>query len=285
MSLQLNGVAFVTGAGSGIGQACVQQLVRDGCSRIVATDINREGLARTKAMGESIRADVHIVVDAGDITDAHTVERLITLTVSTFGRLDYGLNIAGITGAQNLIPLLQPEQYDEVQHINARAVWLCERAEIAQMLTQEPLPSHDGRPGSKGSIVNVASICGLVGFPNSTPYTMSKHAVIGLVRSDSTTFANQGIRVNALCPGIIDTPLIKPEHRQFSLDYAQRFTPMGRLGTAQEIADVATFLGQPTSLARSLPLMVAIRLNSVEIYTNAIGQCVSIEKRLHGGGA
>ena len=132
----------------------------------MATDINCEGLAQTKALAQSINPDATILTEAGDVTNESTVNQLIKLAVSKFGRLDYALNIAGelsknlipnlhsnisnahnrtragITGAQNKISLLKLEDYDAVQHINARAVWLCERAEIAQMLAQEPLPSQ-----------------------------------------------------------------------------------------------------------------------------------------------
>ncbi|KAL6247636.1 hypothetical protein RBB50_004984 [Rhinocladiella similis] len=238
----INGVAFVTGAGSGIGQACTLELVRGGATGILITDLNEKGLEQTVRMSRAINENLPILAEVADITLDGTATRLVSKTAEKFGRLDYALNVAGVVGKQGPIDQIAPAEYDFVTSVNARAVWLCERAEIAQMLKQDRGQTHDGRTGDRGAIVNIASICGLVGFPYSTPYTMTKHAVLGLTKSDSTTFAAQGIRINSVCPGIIDTPLINAETRQFSESYAEKFTAMKRLGTAQEIADMAIFL-------------------------------------------
>lgn len=125
--------------------------------------------------------------------------------------------------------------------VNARAVWLCERAQITQMLKQD-LISTRGRPGERGSIVNVASICGVIGLPNTSDYTMSKHAVVGLVKTDATTYSSRGIRINAVCPGIIDTPMTSLVKSKESQGFVETFCPMKRLGRPEEVADVALFL-------------------------------------------
>ncbi|KEF56728.1 uncharacterized protein A1O9_06918 [Exophiala aquamarina CBS 119918] len=196
-------VAFVTGAGSGIGQACTLELVRAGVTGLLITDINEKSLAQTVRLSKAINENLPILAEVADITLDDTATRLVSQAAEKFGRLDYALNVAGVVGKQGPIDQLDPAAYDFVASVNARAVWLCERAEIAQMLKQDRGKTHDDRTGDRGAIVNIASICGIVGFPYSTPYTMAKHAVLGLTRSDSTTFAAQGIRVNGLCPGSV----------------------------------------------------------------------------------
>lgn len=235
---------------------------------MLITDVSQQSLEETAQLAREINAKIPLIVEIANITEEKVVDELVQRTVAKFGRLDYALNVAGmclfpaqveskyfhlmlsfthhtvlgISGVQAPIVDLTLDNYNQVESVNARAVWLCERAQIKQMLKQDrcqtqydiqvlksigslteyPSPS-DGRPGDRGSIVNIASICGFVGFVNSTPYTMAKHgesiepfdlcfcdeslvftpelAVLGLVKSDSTTFGGQGIRVNAVCPG------------------------------------------------------------------------------------
>lgn len=156
-------VAFVTGAGSGIGRECVKQLVRDGCTRIMATDVREQALAETSSITKEINHMATIITEAADITRPEVVDALIKRTVEQFGRVDYAFNVAGsfqslclfenpgltsivpslgITGKLDAIHKLTLDDYQLVEAVNARAVWLCERAEISQMLTQEPLPTQ-----------------------------------------------------------------------------------------------------------------------------------------------
>ncbi|KIW17685.1 hypothetical protein PV08_04880 [Exophiala spinifera] len=221
-------------------------------------------------MAEAIDPEDKVFTEPADVSDEKEVDRLIKLTVKEFGRVDYGVNFAGVGGKQGPIDGLTLDDYQFIERINAKAVWLCERAQVSQMLTQSPLPSHDGRPGAKGSIINASSLCGVVGFPGSTIYCMSKHAVMGLVRADAVTWAAQGIRINGVCPGyfllrtlqpahavnaidssltkvigvsFIDTALLPSDDRPGLVRFVESTTPIGRFGSPEEVADVVAFLG------------------------------------------
>jgi NAD(P)-dependent dehydrogenase (short-subunit alcohol dehydrogenase family) len=139
--LILLSVAFVTGAASGIGRACVQQLIRDGCTRLLITDIQKEALDETATMAKQISPLVEIEIEVADITSDGMAEKLVKKTATRFGRLDYGLNVAGIPGKHDAVFDTESD-WDRIHSVNAKAVWLCERAEIQQLLKQEPLPTQ-----------------------------------------------------------------------------------------------------------------------------------------------
>ncbi|EXJ71822.1 uncharacterized protein A1O5_05632 [Cladophialophora psammophila CBS 110553] len=142
MPLGLKGSALVTGAGGGIGRACVEQLLRDGCERLVISDIHKDSLQETARLAKKINPEAEVVVEAGDIGLEQTAQSLVDIAVKNFGRLDYGLNVAGVAGELKPIVDISTKGYDFVQDINAKSVWLCERAQIKQMLKQEPLPTQ-----------------------------------------------------------------------------------------------------------------------------------------------
>lgn len=232
MSASLPGrVALVTGGGSGIGRAAALAFAEAGATVVVA-DVQPEA-------GEE---SVELVRGAGgratfvraDVTRASDVAAMVAHAVEAHGRLDCALNNAGISGEVGTTTAdYEEEDWDRVVAVDLKGVWLCLKHELVQMLRQ-----------GGGAIVNMASIAGLVGLPGSSPYVASKHGVVGLTKTAALEYATDGIRVNAVCPGVIDTPLVErivertPEREKMYLD-AQ---PIGRLGTPEEVAAAAVWL-------------------------------------------
>ncbi|KXS98595.1 hypothetical protein AC578_4335 [Pseudocercospora eumusae] len=258
------GVALVTGAASGIGQATAISFAREGCRKIAIADRNAAGLAETsKAIEEAASGEiVYIVSQTVDISQEAQVEGFVHRVVRDLGRIDYAANCAGILSSNQPSTETSYADFDKINSVNYRGCWLSSRAEIKQMLLQEPLQSHDGRPGNRGSIVNIASQLGLVGRPaarkekhpdpkipltitytnkNPAAYCASKAAVISLTQCDAIDYSKHNIRINCVCPGIIDTPMTRPQISSI-LAPAITIAPMNRPGTAQEIADAVLFL-------------------------------------------
>jgi NAD(P)-dependent dehydrogenase (short-subunit alcohol dehydrogenase family) len=225
-------VALVTGGASGIGRATALTFAREGANLVVA-DMNEDGGQQT----------VHMITENGgeatfvqvDVTSASAVEAMISKTVETYGRLDCAHNNAGI-GSRPRAPLHEctEETWDRVLGINLKGVWLCMKYEIIQMLAQ-----------GSGTIVNTASIMGLVGsWSGSGAYNASKHGVVGLTKTAALEYAKLGIRVNAVCPGYIRTPLI--DHALLSRPEMEEQIiarhPVGRMGQPEEIAEAVGWL-------------------------------------------
>jgi NAD(P)-dependent dehydrogenase (short-subunit alcohol dehydrogenase family) len=224
-------VAIVTGAANGIGRAAALRFAQLGAA-VVVSDVDydhAEGVVRQ-------------IRDAGgqaefvtcDVTSEAEIHGLVRQTVDRFGRFDYGFNNAGWEGENAPTDLLDSAVFDKVIAINLRGVWLCMKYQIQQLLEQ----------GSPGAIVNMSSIAGLQGFPFSSEYCASKHGVIGLTKAAALEYAARGIRVNAVCPGIIDTEMIQraaggdPEAVR---GYAA-MEPIGRMGRPEEVAALVTWL-------------------------------------------
>jgi len=227
MSELQNSVAIVTGASTGIGAATARRFAEEGAA-VVAADVN-------VADGEETVAEIN---DAGgeatfvetDVSDPDDVAEMVETAVETYGGLDYAFNNAGIEG--DMVPTAeQPmENWERVIDVNLKGVFLCLQAEIPAML------EADG-----GAIVNTSSVAGVVGSPGIGPYVASKHGVIGLTKSAALEYAESGVRVNAICPGLIETPMIDRTGSEFR-DQAIAGTPMGRPGTPEEIGDAAVWL-------------------------------------------
>jgi NAD(P)-dependent dehydrogenase (short-subunit alcohol dehydrogenase family) len=224
--------ALITGGARGIGRATALLFAREG-ARVLVSDLAEEGVRETVALIN--KAGGQAISHAGDVTRADIVDGMVATAVKAFGRLDCAFNNAGIAGYQvgaaGMKTADWPEEgFDRMIAVNLKSVWLSMRAELRQMVAQ------DG-----GAIVNTASIAGLVGLPTSSGYVAAKHGVVGLTRTAAIEYAAQKVRINAVCPGYIETDMTKDTMaRRGEQILAQ--VPFRRLGTAQEIAEMVCWL-------------------------------------------
>ncbi len=224
-------VALVTGGGSGIGRASSLAYARDG-AKVVIVDVNVEGGEETvqsikEAGGEAIL--VH-----ADVSKAVEVQQMVDRTVEAYGRLDCAFNNAGVSGrSRGTMVNHSEDEWDRVIGINLKGVWLCMKAQIPQMLKQ-----------GGGAIVNNASVAGLVGIRRTSAYVAAKHGVVGLTKAAALEYAESGIRVNAVCPGYINTPLVRSVFDQLEGMEEEVIArhPLGRLGEPHEIAEAVVWL-------------------------------------------
>ncbi|KAH8682951.1 hypothetical protein BGZ60DRAFT_479846 [Tricladium varicosporioides] len=237
------GVALVTGAASGIGRVTALSFAQEGCLRVAICDRNKEGLDETSRLITGIARGVEIVVLEVDMLKEGEIDGMVAKVVERWGRVDYAVNAAGVIGNNKPSTETAASQFDTINGINYRGAWLSSRAELRQMLNQEPLPSHDGRPGNRGSVVNIASQLGVVGRPDAPAYCASKAAVIQMTKCDAIDYSKHNIRINCVCPGVIATPMTQSEPTfAAALKPAIAIAPMNRMGTAQEVADACLWL-------------------------------------------
>ena len=223
-------VALVTGGGSGIGRASALTFAREG-AKVVVSDVVVEAGEETVQLIKN--ADGEAVFIKADVAQASAVEALIAKTVEAYGRLDCAHNNAGIEGNSAKVADYDEADWDRVIAINLTGVWLCMKYEIPQMLQQ-----------GSGAIVNTSSVAGLLGFRTGSAYVASKHGVLGLTKTAALEYAKSGIRVNAVCPGAIDTPMMGriTDHRPHRAAKMAAGEPVGRMGTPQEIAEAVVWL-------------------------------------------
>lgn len=226
-------VAFVTGAGSGMGLATAWAFARSGAA-VVLADVNEQVLATVTA---ELEAAGHQALRVGcDVSDEDQVASAVQATVDRFGRLDMAFNNAGIQIPPSDAADESAEVFDRVNAINLRGVWACMKHELAQMRSQ-----------GSGAIVNCSSLGGLVGIPGRASYHATKYGVIGLTTSAALEYAPRGVRINAICPGTFDTPMVAAMIASGELDEAAAAAnqPIGRLGRADEIASAVLWLCSP----------------------------------------
>lgn len=231
MTIELSGkIALVTGGSSGIGRATSLLFAREG-AKVVVSDVNVQGGEETVGMIEKRGGDAVFVKT--DVSKAAEVEALIDKAVKTYGRLDCAANNAGVGPQMTTLLRYSEEEWDRTMDINLKGVWLCLKYQIPRMLE-----------GGGGAIVNISSAAGLVGVRGCSAYTASKHGVIGLTKTAALEFAHKGVRVNAVCPGNTETPMLEEiidrgsENRELML----AMQPQKRMGAPEEIAEAVIWL-------------------------------------------
>lgn len=247
MTRELEGlVAVITGAGNGIGRATALAFAREG-AKVVVSDVDGRGGEETVAQVRQAGGVAQFA--AADVSKEAEVISLIEGTIKTYGRLDVAFNNAGIAGTQAAVADLTEAQWAQVLAVNLTGVFLCMKHELAYMVKQ-----------GRGSIVNNASILGTVGFAGAAAYTASKHAVLGLTKVAALEYATKGIRVNAVCPGFVVTPML--ERAGLLADEGVRKTienmhAQKRMGDPSEVAEAVTFLASTrASFITGHPLLV-----------------------------
>ncbi len=227
-------VAIVTGAGGGIGRETVKVLLENG-ARVAVADISEKAGQETLDYVDG-RDDVFF--HQTDVTDLASFEGLVARTVEQFGRLDLAHNNAGVELAGIDLADVTVEQFNRLIAVNYTGVFISMKAEIQQMLRQ-----------GSGAIINTASALGEVALPGQSAYVSSKHGVIGLTKAAAMEYSSKGIRVNAVLPGVIQTPMIdalEEQHPGFT-DMLLKEHPIGRLGTPRDIANAVVWLGSDLS--------------------------------------
>mgnify|MGYP006322588925 CR=1 FL=1 len=231
MSMSFSGqVVVVTGAGAGIGRATALAFAAEGL-KVVVADLN---VASGEGTVELIRAagGTSVFVPCNVTLEAE-VKHLMAQTISTYGRLDYAFNNAGIEIEQGRLAEGTQDEFDAIMGVNVKGVWLCMKYQLPLLLAQ-----------GGGAIVNTASVAGLGAAPKMSIYSASKHAVIGLTKSAAIEYAKKGVRVNAVCPAVIDTDMFRRAYESDpkKAEYAAAIHPVGRIGTVQEVASAVLYL-------------------------------------------
>jgi NAD(P)-dependent dehydrogenase (short-subunit alcohol dehydrogenase family) len=226
-----NKVALVTGGSSGIGHATALALAREGAKTVIVADINIKALEET--VESSRKANLAVESMQLDISKAANVERMIKDILDQHGRLDCAVNSAGIEGDMMPTHECSEENWNRVIDVNLKGVWLSMKYELLAML-----------PKGSGSIVNVSSTSGVGGLPRWPAYSAAKHGILGLTKTAALEYAKTGIRINAVCPGAIQTPLLDRiiEREPSIKDLYIQLEPVGRLGTPEEVAESILWL-------------------------------------------
>ena len=223
-------VAEVTGAGAGIGRATALAFAGEGL-KVVVADLDVTSGEGTVEQIEAAGGSAVFV--RCDVTIETQVKHLMEMTISTYGRLDYAFNNAGIEIEQGRLADGTQDEFDAIMGVNVKGVWLCMKYQLPLMLAQ-----------GGGAIVNTASVAGLGAAPKMSIYSASKHAVIGLTKSAAIEYAKKHIRVNAVCPGVIDTDMFRRAYEADprKAEFAAAMHPVGRIGKVEEVASAVLYL-------------------------------------------
>ena len=241
----LGKVALVTGGGSGIGRITALEYAKEGAN-VVVVDVNP---AASETVANEINAlGVEAISIVTDVAQANQVQQMVAQAVARFGQLDIAFNNAGIEIEHEPLAQASEADFDKLMAINVKGVWLCMKYEIEQMMKQ-----------GSGAIINTSSVGGIVGAGRNPIYSATKHAVIGLTRSAAIEYSRFGIRINAVCPGVIGTDMM---NRAIERDarrekFLAKSHPVGRVGEAEEVARAVVFLSSDdASFVMGTPLMV-----------------------------
>lgn len=226
-------VALITGAAMGLGLACAERFARAGATTILADIQFPEQQAE-----QLVKSGYDAAAYKCDVSDEHSVRQMIEWIVERYGRLDAAVNNAGIQTPPKPMAEISNEEFEHTIAVDFRGVWYCMRYEIRQMLKQQA-----------GAIVNISSQGGVTGFPGQAAYIACKHAIIGLTRTAAIDYAAKNIRINALCPGAIKTPMADTlfQNNPALATELLRDIPAGRFGTPAEVANAALWLCGPDS--------------------------------------
>lgn len=238
-------VVIVTGAASGIGRATAERFATEG-AKVVVVDIEEEPGRDTVEKITSNGGEAIFV--KADVSDSDDVEQMVEATLDEYGRLNYAHNNAGI-GAE-MVPLTEQteETWDNLYEVNMKSIWLGMKYQIPAILES-----------GGGAIVNTSSVSGLGGDRNMTPYNSVKHGIVGLTRSAALEFSGDGVRVNAVCPGVIDTPLVEELKTAYpeEVEHMTLGRPMNRLGNPEEVANGVVWLcSDEASFITGHPLVI-----------------------------
>jgi NAD(P)-dependent dehydrogenase (short-subunit alcohol dehydrogenase family) len=226
-----NKICLVTGAGSGIGRATAIAFANEG-AKVVIVDVNIENAQQTAALIATETLTLGV-----DISNRAQVENMVKSTVERFERLDCAVNCAGVAGPVSLPLHEYPDEFWHQQiNINLTGTWYCMKFQLTQMLAQ-----------GGGNIVNLSSAAGLIAQPENTPYAASKHGVVGITKTAAREYATKNIRINAICPTAVETPMLMEGRRKLAYNeeakqQAINFQAMKRMGRPEEIAEVALWL-------------------------------------------
>lgn len=231
MSMTFSGqVALVTGAAAGIGRATAQAFAAEGL-KVVVSDVDVSGGEGTVGLIRAAGGEACFV--RCDVTRDAEVKALMDATLAQYGRLDYAFNNAGIEIEQGKLADGNEAEFDAIMGVNVKGVWLCMKHQIPLLLAQ-----------GGGAIVNTASVAGLGAAPKMSIYAASKHAVIGLSKSAAVEYAKKKVRVNAVCPAVIDTDMFRRAYEADpkKAEFAAAMHPVGRIGTVEEVAAAVLYL-------------------------------------------
>lgn len=278
MSMTFSGqVALVTGAAAGIGRATALAFAEQGL-KVVAVDLDADGGEGTAELIRQAGGDALFL--QCDVTRDAEVQQMMTRAVEAYGRVDYAFNNAGIEIEKGRLAEGSEAEFDAIMGVNVKGVWLCMKYQLPVMLAQ-----------GGGAIVNTASVAGLGAAPKMSIYAASKHAVIGLTKSAAIEYAKKQIRVNAVCPAVIDTDMFRRAHEADprKAEFAATMHPVGRIGKVEEIAAAVLYLcsdgaafttghslavdGGVTAFDSAHQIWVARRWLAADgVLTNAVGQ-------------